>query len=130
MAVTALRSISFILVAVHLNTIEGNCSFQPTVCKLYLMVDGNDMPRCGSTEHSACRTLLWSLDVYYNYTQQVGGIMPVLRIITDISLAFNKFLVVRIKAHNYYQTFSLSSLRSHVGDSHTHNWLPSNLCLP
>ncbi len=86
-------SILFLFVAL-LNTVRGICSTTSTVCKMYLLDEGKDMSHCGSTEQSACRTLPYVLDAYYNYTRPLNVKVPLLNIITDDTLVVNKSLVV------------------------------------
>ncbi len=67
------------------------------VCTLYLLKAGHDTPSCGRTEHSACRTLPYTLQVFYNYTQQQFKIFPDLNIITDKDLMFDTNLLVSFR---------------------------------
>ncbi len=56
---------------------------------------GKDVSSCGFSEPSACHTLSWTLDVFYNYTQQHLKSWPILQIETDKDLSLEKKLMVR-----------------------------------
>ena len=60
----------------------------------FLSQDGSDTPSCGRNEVSACRTLHWLLDRFYNATGHLNE--KTLSLMTDISLVINDILAVSI----------------------------------
>ncbi len=63
-------------------------------CKLYMKAKGQDTYSCGSTLQTACNTLAWTLDQFYNGTHQNNSTLPSLQIVTDTNLMFNRVLMV------------------------------------
>ena len=63
-------------------------------CKLYMIAKGQDTNSCGGTLQTACNTLVWTLDLFYNGTHQYNSTLPSLQIVTDTDLMFNRALMV------------------------------------